>query len=31
MDTVLGFFAAVSNMGVSVVMPIVITILGCVS
>lgn len=30
MDAVLGFFAAVSNMGVSVVMPIVITILGCV-
>lgn len=30
MDAVLGFFASVSNMGVSVVMPIVITILGCV-
>lgn len=30
MDVVLGFFSTVSNMGVSVVMPIVITILGCV-
>ena len=29
MDAVIGFFSAVSNMGVSVVMPIVITILGC--
>ena len=29
MDAVIGFFTAVSNMGVSVVMPIVITILGC--
>jgi PTS system galactitol-specific IIC component len=30
MDAFLGFFSAVSNMGVSLVMPIVITILGCV-
>ncbi|MBY4797754.1 PTS sugar transporter subunit IIC [Collinsella sp. AGMB00827] len=30
MDAVLGFFSFISSLGVSVVMPIVITILGCV-
>ena len=30
MDAILGFFSFINSLGVSVVMPIVITILGCV-
>lgn len=29
MDAILGFFSFINSLGVSVVMPIVITILGC--